>query len=100
MEQTTSEVAQELLAPGVAIGVLIAALKMALPQIPGRVLPAVAIVLGIGAAVLADPDADVLTILLLGITIGSSASGIRSWVRSEPVLDGAARRLPGGAPDD
>ena len=76
------DVLVEVLAPGVAVGVLVAAVKSAVPALPSRTLPLISIGIGLLYAIAVAFSSELvidrspLAIVLLGITVGAEASGI------------------------
>ena len=96
-----ADVAVEIVAPGVAIAMLVALVKGALPVIPGRVLPLMALVMGVayavGAATYYDNivEANPVAVVLLAITVAAEASGIQSWMRSNATTSALLDRVPG-----
>ena len=95
------DVAVEMVAPAVAIAMLIAIVKSALPVLPGRVLPLLALVLALGYAagvatyydnVVADNP---VAVLLLAVTVAAQASGLQSWMRSNAATSRLLDRVPG-----
>ena len=92
-ELGASDLAVEVLAPGVAIGFVVAVIKTALPNLESRFYPALALAGGllyaVGAALTSDlvvGDSPV-AVLLMGVSVGAEASGLQGWLRSEhPVI--------------
>tara|TARA_Y100000310_G_scaffold168390_1_gene168454 strand:+ start:824 stop:1135 length:312 start_codon:yes stop_codon:yes gene_type:complete len=100
----TVDIAVEVLAPGVAVAVLVAAVKTAVPGLQNRVLPLLAIVLGLAYAVTAEATAglasvsDPTAVILLGISVGAEASGLQGWIRSQPEASAVIDSVPGTRP--
>ncbi len=88
MELDAADIAVEILAPGVAISVLLTAIKQAVPAIPVKVLPLASIFFGVVYAVAVAINGDVVesnpvAVGLLGITVGAEASALQAWLRPQ-----------------